>query len=111
MANNERMLVATVVTGGISTAYTAPSGTAVMIGYASLVAHQLSGTAGGPWSAHILIGPTAAPAVWLPLTAISARQGLEFRAAAALNSASNGIIVSASTASVFTLYVAGLEMT
>lgn len=112
MAATARFLSGGVVTAGISTAYTAPAGTAVTITFLSLNTHNLSGTAGGPWSAYVLAGLTGAAAgatpVLLPLTAISARDGVAFRAPLTLP-LTGVIVISASTASVFTYYIAGLE--
>lgn len=108
--NRHRPLTAFSVSGGMQTAYTAPSGTAVSINYLSLATNYLSGTAGG-FSALILAGPTAAPITLVPITGITANTRLLLTTPFALESASWGVWVSANSASAFDLYMAGLLMT
>lgn len=108
MANLYRPLTAFTLTAGHNTAYTAPSGTAVMIAYIRL-STNITGTAANT-TAVIKVGPTAGLVTILNVTAISASGSYENTNKIALESASWGVVISAHTGGAVDVYIAGLRM-
>ncbi len=109
MANTPGLLTAFTLSAGVNTAFTAPSGTAIVINHMVINAN-ISATA-EPVTAHVLAGPTAVARQWLPQTAIGEAGGMQFNGAMMLEAASHGVIVSASTGSALDCIIVGLEVT
>lgn len=96
------------LSGGINTAYTAPSGTAVLV-QTIIISTNVSSTsfAGQQFTAYIQAGPTGAPKMILPYTAIRPRGGLQWNGIIILEQASHGLIISASSASALDITIYG----
>lgn len=102
-------LTSLTLSAGINTAYTAPSGTAIIIQTMEL-STNISATALGPYSAIGYIGPTANVRVWFPLTRIMPRGGIQFNGMQPLEAASYGVIISASSGSAFDVVIGGIKV-
>lgn len=109
MTNVYRMLTALTLAAGENTAYTAPSGTAIMLG-SLVLSTNISATAANV-TAQIRIGPTGSPFFYQNITAIPASGRYETNSKVALASASWAILISASTGSALDCLIAGLRMT
>jgi hypothetical protein len=111
MAGNAlRVLTALGHAGGVRTAYTAPSGTAIAIHTLAISTNYLSGTA-GMFTAAVWFGPTANPQVLLHPTGITANSRIVLSGVYPLGLSGWGVVVSASSASAVDVYMAGLVMT
>lgn len=103
-------LTSLTLSGGVNTAYTAPSGTAILVQHWALSTNNLTATAGGPFTAVVSVGPTASQKAWLPMTAIPARNGIQFNGNMTLEAASHAIMISASSASAFDFILYGVAV-
>ena len=109
MTNTPNQLAHLTLSAGINTAFTAPSGTAILLNHVA-IATNISGTASA-YNIHVLAGSTASAKTWFPITAVTGGDGLLFNGAFMLKAASHGLIVSASSGSAFDVIVCGLQVT
>ena len=108
MATNiPKELANILLTAGMNTAYTAPSGTAVVVN--SIIIASTTSLTSSAVLLQVFKGPTASPGVWFPYSAVTARNGIEWEGNMPLNSASQGIIVSAASGNAFNCIVGGWE--
>jgi len=104
-------LTSLMLAAGMHTAYTAPSGsTAIMVKSIS-VTPSTALSAGSSISAYMLVGPTAAPRLWLPLTGFGG--GTAFRdqnVFIPFSAVGAGVIFSSNSAGL-DVYLGGLRIT
>lgn len=93
------------LSAGIQTAFTAPSGTALVVNYWSL-ARNITGVT--TISAKVWAGPTASPSVIFPPSGLKGPRFVSMGGALILNAASNAIIISASSGSGLDFIACGL---
>ena len=109
MPNLYRPLTAMTLWTGNNTAYSAPSGTAVMVQYI-YISTNISATAGGNYTAQIRVGPSGALIQYQNPTAITGGGVMRFTAPVVLESANWYVVISASTGSGLDVLMGGLRM-
>ncbi len=95
------------ITAGYNTAFTAPSGTAVVVNYWSLIR---SGVVAGNITAAVLYGPTANLVLACPVSAYGKQKMVQGGGAFILGSGGNeAFIISAASSTAFSFYMGGLQ--